>query len=204
MCYFYQLVHPAAEIEERFNAKFLQREKYDSKNQINGFQFLNNPVITNQFPKIISFFQWGLIPFWAKDDSIKKFTLNAKIETLKQKPSFRQVVVNRCLIPADGFYEWKWLDTKGKYKQKYRISIPGNQLFSFGGLWSEWVSKQTGEIIHSYTIVTIPANSFMAEIHNSKKRMPLILTESTEKQWLNGLAPDKFYAFNNTLVAEKL
>ncbi len=204
MCYYYQLAHTAAEIEKRFKAKFLQRQKYISKHQINGFQFTENPVIINQHPKVISFFKWGLIPFWAKDDSIKKFTLNAKIETLKKKPSFRHVVDNRCLIPADGFYEWKWLDSKGKHKQKYKISIPGNQLFSFGGLWSEWVSKQTGEIIHSYTIVTIPANSFMAEIHNSKKRMPLILTENNEKQWFEGLSLDSFYTFNNVLVAEKL
>ena len=128
----------------------------------------------------------GLIPFWAKDDSIKQYTLNAKIETLNEKPAFKNSVKNRCLVIADGFYEWKWLDEKGRKKQKYLITLPDSDLFAFAGIWSEWQNKSTGEIINSYSIITTEANELMAEIHNSKKRMPVILTKKNEKDWLGG------------------
>jgi putative SOS response-associated peptidase YedK len=84
-------------------------------------------------------------------------------------PSFRDAVKNRCLIIADGFFEWKWLDKAGKEKQQYQISLPSNELFAFAGIYSTWTDKTTGEMINTYAIVTTEADSFMAEIHNIKK-----------------------------------
>ena len=80
----------------------------------NGFTYPKCPVVSSENTKLIKHYQWGLIPFWAKDDSIKAYTLNAKIETIKEKPSFKGCIKNRCLVIVDGFYEWQWLDPKGK------------------------------------------------------------------------------------------
>ena len=108
---------------------------------------------------------------------------------------------NRCLIIADGFYEWQWLDKKGKEKQKYLITLPGEQLFAFAGLWSRWVNLETGEIVKSYTIITTEADQLMSEIHNSKKRMPVILTRENENEWMNGHAVMEFAHPKLELVA---
>jgi putative SOS response-associated peptidase YedK len=95
-------------------------------------------------------------------------------------------VKNRCLVIADGFYEWQWLDKKGTKKQKYLLTHKESEPFAFAGLYSNWLDKNTGEIRNTYTIVTTEANALMAEIHNNKKRMPVILKPEREKDWLNG------------------
>src|SRR5690606_19415339 len=106
------------EIENTFDARFVEPEGYVPREEINAFDFQKNPVITDENRGEIELFHWGLIPFWAKDESIKKMTLNARIETLPQKPAFRDSVSNRCLVLANAFFEWQWLDAKGKSKQK--------------------------------------------------------------------------------------
>jgi len=186
MCFHSKLSKKAVEIEQRYNAKFDNIKMFLENISYNGFTFPKTPVVANENTKLIQQFQWGLIPSWAKDDSIKAYTLNAKIETIKEKPSFKNCVKNRCLVIVDGFYEWQWLDPKGKKKQKYLIIKPKEELFSLGGIWSEWTDKTTGEIIKSYSIVTTEANELMAEIHNNKKRMPLILEPDQEENWLKG------------------
>jgi putative SOS response-associated peptidase YedK len=103
-----------------------------------------------------------------------------------EKPAFRTSVNNRCLVLADGFFEWQWLDPKGKVKQKYMLNLPNKAAFAFAGLWSEWTDRVTGEVIVTYTIMTTEANALMAEIHNNKRRMPIILTPENEKLWLQG------------------
>ena len=185
MCFHSKQSKSAQELQHRFNAKFENIDMFQPA-IYNGFLFPKTPVITNKSTDTIQLFNWGLIPHWAKDDSIKKYTLNAKIETIHKKPSFRNVVKKRCLILVDGFYEWKWLDEKGKNKQKYLITLPDNDAFSIGGLYSEWVDKTTGEVIHTYTILTTEANALMSEIHNTKKRMPVILNKEIEQKWLTG------------------
>lgn len=185
MCFHSKQSKSAQELKNRFKVNFENEMIYDPA-IYNGFQFPKTPVITNTQPENIQLYQWGLIPFWAKDDSIKKNTLNARIETIKEKPSFRNVVNNRCLVIADGFYEWQWLDEKGKQKQKYELHLPNNEIFAFAGLWSEWTDRETGEIINTYTILTMEANALMRKIHNTKKRMPIILSPENETKWLNG------------------
>jgi putative SOS response-associated peptidase YedK len=138
------------------------------------------PVVTNDKPDSIQLFSWGLQPFWAKDvKSIKRF-INAKAETLTEKPSFRHLLSSkRCLVPADGFFEWQ-VTTAGKVP--HRILLKNEELFSFAGLWDEWTDKSTGNILHTYTIITTEANDLVKPIHD---RMPVILSPEAEELWLN-------------------
>lgn len=200
MCFHAKQSKTAQELQHRFKAAFDHPQAY-RPSVYNGFQHPKTPVKTNLKPQAIQLFQWGLIPFWAKDDSIKKNTLNARIETIAQKPSFRNAVNNRCLILVDGFYEWQWLDAKGKQKQKFELSLPNQEPFAFAGLWSEWVDQSTGELINSYTILTTEANELMSKIHNTKKRMPVILDVATERDWLSGQA---LTLQNDRLVATEI
>lgn len=145
-----------------------------------------------------------MIPNWSQDSNIQKYTLNARIETLQQKPSFKNVINNRCLVIADGFYEWQWLDEKGKKKQPFLVTLPNHELFAFAGIWSEWLNKNTGELINTYSIITTVANEFMAEIHNSKKRMPIILSPKNEYEWLNQAPVESFKSLSLDLIAQSL
>jgi len=129
-------------------------------------------------------YHWGLIPFWSKDDNIKRATLNAKVETLSEKPSYRNSTKKRCLVIADGFYEWQWLDPKGKEKQKYLIRAKDQEIFALAGIYSHWTDKSTGEEKDTFSIVTTEANELMAEIHNNKKRMPIVLRKEDQRRWL--------------------
>lgn len=185
MCFFSQVSKDAVEVQHRFNAKFENGSSFMPM-KYNAFQFPKTPVITNLNPDLIQMFQWGLIPHWAKNDEIKKNTLNARVETLHEKPSFKYVLQNRCLIISDGFFEWQWLDPRGKQKQKYHITLHENQLFAFAGLYNTWADPLSGELFNTYTILTTEANELMSLIHNSKKRMPLILNPEDENLWLSG------------------
>jgi putative SOS response-associated peptidase YedK len=185
MCFFSKISKTATELQNRFNAKFENENEFQPSNY-NGFEFPKTPVITNSDIHKIQLFYWGLIPHWAKDTAIRKNTLNARIETIHEKPSFKNSINNRCLVITDGFYEWQWLDEKGKNKKKYLITLLDNKAFAFAGLWNEWVDKGTGEKIKTYTILTTEANELLSIIHNSKKRMPVILNEKNEMNWLNG------------------
>ncbi len=138
------------------------------------------PVITNERPDEISFFRWGLIPFWAKSPSIGYKMINARGETLTEKSSFKNAFARRrCLVPADAFYEWKKL-SDGKTKIPYRIFLSNRALFSMAGLWEKWKSPE-GETVHSFTIITTQPNHLMKDIHD---RMPVILAKENEKMWL--------------------
>ena len=187
MCFHSKQSKSAQALKNRFNATFEKEKNFSPALAINGFTFPATPVITNAAPTKIQLFNWGLLPSWATDIAYRKNTLNAKIETIKEKPSFRQSVNNRCLIPVDGFYEWQWLDEKGKKKQKYLLALPKDELFCLAGIWNIWVDKSTGEIINTYAILTTEANELMAKIHNSKKRMPVIVNKENEGNWLKGL-----------------
>lgn len=185
MCFHSKQSKSAQALKHRFKASFETEDQYQPA-IYNGFQHPKTPVITNRADKIIQLYSWGLIPYWSKDDSIKKNTLNAKIETIHEKPSFKDVVHNRCLVLSDGFYEWKWLDEKGKHKQKYLLTLPDNDAFAFAGLYSTWTNPNTGKVLNTYTILTTEANELMCEIHNTKKRMPVILNHTDERNWLLG------------------
>ena len=122
--------------------------------------------------------RWGLIPHWAKDMKIGYRLINARSETLAQKPSFRTAFKKqRCLIVADGFYEWKH---SGKTKQPYFVNLNTGNVFGFAGLWESWKSPD-GNIVESCTIITTSPNELIREIHD---RMPVILHPEQYETWL--------------------
>lgn len=129
--------------------------------------------------------RWPLIPHWAKDGKVKFSTANAKGETVRDKPSFRTAwrKGRRCLIPANGYYEWRQTADR---KQPYHIQLPGRALFAFGGLWDR-CHTSAGDCIESCTIITTTPTTAMKSIHH---RMPLIIPRSAYRQWLDGDDPE--------------
>ncbi|SDL71834.1 Putative SOS response-associated peptidase YedK [Salinimicrobium catena] len=205
MCYRTKLNSRIKEIEKTFNAPFIEPEAYTPQEEINAFDFSTTPVITDVNPGEIELFHWGLIPHWAKDDKIRKMTLNAKIETAEKKPAFRNAVTNRCLIIADGYYEWQWLDPKGKSKQKHLLEVQDQEIFTFAGIYSSWRNPDTDELINSYSILTTEANELMSEIHNNKKRMPVILHKQDQAKWISGTEISRFsFPYEVPLKATKI
>ncbi len=138
-------------------------------------------AIPNDGRNQADFFVWGLIPSWSKDPAIGQRLINARAETLAEKPSFRGgFKYKRCLILADGFYEWKAAPGT-KTKTPYFIFLKDRRPFAFAGLWDEWNSPD-GNSIRSATIITTEPNELMADLHN---RMPVILNPNDYEQWLD-------------------
>lgn len=136
-------------------------------------------VVANNGQHKVEFFQWGLIPSWAKDPKIGNQMINARAETLAEKASFKNAYKRRrCLVLADGFYEWK--KEGDNTKTPVYIRLASGEPFAFGGLWEMWQTAE--DFILSCTIITTSPNELMAQIHN---RMPLILPRDTYEQWLD-------------------
>jgi len=127
------------------------------------------------------FLRWGLVPSWAKDPMIGNRMINARAETVAEKPSFRAAYRRRrCLVLADGFYEWH---KEGSDKTPYFISHVDGSPFAFAGLWEHWQDKESDEILHSATLITAAANEFMAPLHD---RMPITLDPARADVWMAG------------------
>lgn len=157
-------------------------------------------AIPNDGRNRADFFVWGLIPSWAKDPSIGNRLINARGETLAEKPSFRgSYKYKRCLVLADGFYEWK-AQPGTKAKIPHLIHMKDRQPFAFAGLWDEWHSPD-GSLIRSCTIVTTEPNELMTPIHN---RMPVILPTHGYAQWIDPAVrtPDSLQALVKPYPAE--
>jgi putative SOS response-associated peptidase YedK len=198
MCGRFSLTKEELEIEKRFNAKFYSNDLVKRYNVAPSQLAL---VITDEKPQELQFCKWGLIPSWAKEAAIGYQMINAKSETVFEKPSFRNLIrKRRCLVISDGFYEWKPLT--GKHKQPYRIGLTGDDLFAFAGLWDTWTDKETGEIVPSFTILTTDANSLLAPIHD---RMPVLLHQEDEIKWLSRkLTDEEIVAFLKTFPAGEM
>jgi putative SOS response-associated peptidase YedK len=186
MCYTIKQTANERLLEGRFRARVKYPQQLEQIEKSSGFAFPLVPVVTNKEMDSIHLYHWGLIPHWAKDKELRKNTLNARIETIEEKPSFRSYVKNRCLVLIDGFYEYQCQDTKGKVKKPFLMTMPDGEPFALGGLFSHWTDKTSGDMLSTFTILTMDANEQMAEIHNTKKRMPLILRRDTEMDWLEG------------------
>lgn len=129
----------------------------------------------------LAMLRWGLVPFWAKDPSIGNRMINARAETVAEKPSYRAAYRHRrCLVLADGFYEWH---TEGGIKRPHYISAADGEPFAFAALWENWQSKVSDESIQSTTIITTEANEFMSTLHH---RMPVVLRNEIADRWLAG------------------
>ena len=160
---------------------------------ISGFE---HPALSVIKENGIELNQWGLIPNngMVKDsaaaDEFRKLTLNAKGETIFEKPSYRDnIISHRCLLPVSGFYEWREYENR---KYPYYIQPNQGNGFLLGSVYDSWTYTTTGEIRNTFSIVTTPANPLMEMIHNVKKRMPLILTIEDAHTWMNpGLSQDE-------------
>ena len=125
--------------------------------------------------------RWGLVPFWAKDPTIGNRMINARAETVAEKPSYRAAFRHRrCIVLADGFYEWR---REGDIKTPHFISLASGEPFALAGLWENWNDKESGESLQTTTLITTAANDFMTPLHH---RMPVILEASTAGEWLAG------------------
>ena len=214
MCFFYALSQTAQRLKNRYQLKFefefefeaeYARAFHEPKYYVSGFDYPQMPVITNQKPDTIQTYTWGLIPFWVKSPAdaavIRSKTLNARSDTVLTKPSYRNAIRRkRCLVPADGFYEWQ---TMGGKKYPYYIRLKDRDIFSMAGLWDEWSNASTGEVLKTFSILTTEANPLMETIHNTKKRMPVILPKEKEWEWLqNDMAPEEILALAKPLNEE--
>lgn len=181
-------------IEEHFG---IILDKNEFKSRYNCAPSQKLAIISSERPDTFSYMKWGLIPFWAKDPSIGNKLINAKAETITEKPSFRQSFLNkRCLIPADGFYEWK----QDKEKTPYRFTMIDGSLFGMAGLWSQWKDAE-GKTLDTFTIITTSANSLMQPIHH---RMPVIIEKESYEQWLNSKQTEKLLSFLKPFPTEKI
>jgi len=204
MCYQTKITKQKEEIAERFNAEIAALNDYEPMEFCSAFEHPKTPVITNESPNKIQLFNWGLIPNWSQDESIRNYTLNARIETLTEKKSFKDIIQNRCLILADGFYEWQWRNKNGSKKEKYLITLPNQELFAFAGIYTEWTDFNNTRI-NSYSMITTQANELMSKIHNTKQRMPVILKKQDEQHWLQGVNYQDFaFPYSCNLVATSL
>lgn len=181
MCGRSSLTKTEKEIEQRFQSTFYsdELERYNPLPNYNIAPTHMCPVITNQDPNRIHLYRWGLIPFWAKDMKIGYKMINARKETIIEKKTYKSALKSRrCIVPVDGFYEWK---KDGGTKTPYRIQVKDVPIFTIAGLWESWNSPENEEIL-TFTLITQEPNEFMAEIHN---RMPAILMPDQERLWLD-------------------
>jgi putative SOS response-associated peptidase YedK len=141
------------------------------------------PVVRSARPegREIVMLRWGLIPYWAKDASIGNRMINARAETLADKPAYRNAYEKRrCLVLADGFYEWR---KEASGKTPWFISLASGEPLAFAGLWEAWTDRSSGERVGTAAIVTTAANDFLRELHD---RMPVVLQPEAAGEWLAG------------------
>ncbi len=189
MCFTVNVNIVKEELEKKFGASFIDHEKYRPSYYYHAHSLPELPVtaIYNDEPEI-RMLRWGLIPGWTEGEEeagkIRYMTFNARAETLDAKPSFADSYLKRrCLIPVMGFYEWQH---KGGEKIPWYIYSPDKKILMLAGLYDRWIDHRGGNSIMSFTVVTSAANNMLSEIHNTKKRMPVIIRDGKEKEWLSG------------------
>ncbi|UCC17206.1 MAG: SOS response-associated peptidase [Dehalococcoidales bacterium] len=193
VCYYISITTKPTDIMKRLSFEFPSSESFQPMYSVNAFTYPEIPVISSEDRQHVLYYTWGLIPFWVKDkyaaNQIRQRTLNARAETIFEKPSFRHSIRNkRCLILVDGFYEWRHI---GKKTYPYHINLKSNEPFAIAGIWDTWTDPGNGEIIKTCSIITTTANTLLEKVHNTRKRMPVILKKEYEKNWLeDGLSDD--------------
>ncbi len=186
MCGRFTLTSNLDELQGRFGflSEFTDSEFYDHGPRYNIAPTQPVLTVTNDGQRRGELMRWGLVPFWAKDVKVGARMINAVGETASAKPAFRTAFKKRrCLVLANGFYEWK---KEGKLKLPTYIYARGGEPMAFAGLWETWKSPE-GQVVRSCTIITTAANSFIQPLHN---RMPVILSDETQALWLDPLTED--------------
>lgn len=176
MCGRFALTSSTAEIIKEFDIEGPSTPFSPSYNIAPSLDIL---AVINDGANRLALFHWGLIPHWAKDEKIGHRMINARAESLSEKPSFRTALKKRrCLVVADGFYEWKHA---GKKKTPYYVRLKNHRPFGLAGLYDEWKSPE-GEVIDSCTIITTDSNALIERIHD---RMPVIVPKDMREMWLD-------------------
>ncbi len=188
MCFTIEVHLTRKAIEDRFRVDTSALFDFDFNYFYRAFSNPFIPVIAQEDSSRVQLMQWGLIPAWCRDqdeaERIRRGTYNARSETLHEKPSFKEALNNgRCLIIAGGFFEWQLMD---QVKIPWHISLKNGAPFVFAGLCGSWRDSFSGEIRRTCSIITTEANPLMEKIHNTKKRMPVILDKDREKEWISG------------------
>jgi len=185
MCGRYTLHKKVDEIAKRYNLASVPKDIPENFNVAPG-QIM--PVITeDESGRKLEFMKWGLVPAWAKDPKIGYRLINARDDTIFDKPMWRNVILKkRALIPADGFYEWKRANVKGSKKPFY-IHPKQLDIFSFAGVWEAWKDVE-GKVFKTYSIITTEPNKEMSAVHD---RMPVILHPEDEVSWLESARNDR-------------
>jgi putative SOS response-associated peptidase YedK len=187
MCYNVAIYTDVEALERRFGAKFLHPDYFEPRYHASAFTAPYLPVISGDDIHAIQFFRWGLVPHWVEDgetaEKIRMKTLNARSETIHEKPSFKHAIRDRrCLVLVDGFYEWR--EFKGK-KYPYHIRLVDHAPFALAGIWDSWKNGGTAVVEMTFSIITTRANPLLEQIHNTRKRMPVILETDDEGRWLD-------------------
>ncbi len=173
MCGRFELTDP----QQIYRVYHIKNKLIEIKPNVNVSPSQYVPVVLTDGELVVM--KWGLIPHWAKDAKIGYKMINARKETLAEKPSFRvPLKTQRCIIPATGFYEWK---TTASGKVPYKFSMNDHHMFGFAGLYEVWKDPE-GEELKTFTIITVEPNNLVGEVHN---RMPAILTDEEQEIWLN-------------------
>ncbi|MEA1910175.1 MAG: SOS response-associated peptidase [Spirochaetota bacterium] len=186
MCFNASLAQTMEILEKQFNA-VIDVENLKKIYFKSAFSLPFWPVLKAEDSTQFRFLQWGLIPFWIKNmestRQIRIKTLNARFETLSEKPSYRNPANNnRCAVVVDGYFEWK--DINGK-KHPYYLYMPGKKPFLLAGIWDRWINRENRDIFETFSVVTTEALGIAAKIHNTKKRMPFILDNESFELWMN-------------------
>ncbi len=185
MCFSISLVKEREYLKERFGPLESRMEYYDPIYHSSAFSLPSHPVITFEDNVVLRPLRWGLIPHWVKDGEkardIKFKTLNARAETVLEKPSFSSSFRDRrCIIPVDGFFEWREV---GSRKYPYHIRMRDGDTFAIAGIWDRWGGPSID--MDTFSLITTSANPLLAMIHNTKLRMPAILNRKDERGWLD-------------------
>jgi len=176
MCGRFTMTSPWELLRERFGVDIPEMQYHYRYNAAPGQDLW---VIPEETPNQAQLFHWGLVPFWAKDPKIGNRLINARAETVAEKPAFRTPFrKHRCLVLADGFYEW---DKKGAKRVPYRVVLKDERPFAFAGICDYWKDEK-GKELKSFSIITTDANDLISRIHD---RMPVILSPKDEKEWLD-------------------
>jgi putative SOS response-associated peptidase YedK len=181
MCGRYSITSPTEAIQKLFQVP--ERPNLPPRYNVAPTQEVPAVRLGEDGARHLALLRWGLIPFWAKDAMIGNRLINARAESAATKPAFRAAFkARRCLVVADGFYEWKKPEKKGAAKQPYRATLKGGGPFGFAGLWERWNDPETQSTVESCTILTTDANPLLADIH---ERMPVIVDPADFDTWLD-------------------
>jgi putative SOS response-associated peptidase YedK len=192
MCYTNTLYTKMKKLTEEYKLPEEAGVSFEPIARSSGFDHPTWPILTSGQSGTFQLGEWGLIPGWVRDKTqatkIRTSTLNARAETLTEKPSFKNAVLRRqrCVVPSTGFFEWQ---TVGKKKYPYFIKLKDSEVLSMAGLYEEWENERSEKVL-TFTIVTVPANPLMEKIHNTKKRMPALLVGEGVSRWLNASTTD--------------